>query len=364
MKRWLISGLKNQRGVTIIVVAILIVVLLGFVALAVDIGYVMVARNELQNAADAAALAGARRMGQNYHDGVDQSTSCAENVTSVAQNTASKNKAAGMNLAEDISAGNVVTSIGKWDPTKPPNERFTITCDYPNAVKVVAKREGGTTNGPIGTFFAPIFKLINPSSPDTVNVGATACAALSGPCEEKPTIPLGIGMSWFTNLHANNFCTQIALNDTMSSCAGWTNLADKPYKQQDVQDLLENPTTIPTIKAEDYVEFGGGTTTPILNDLIAIFNSTTWDSANKTFNADGTVATWKISVIVFEDLGICGNPNERSKVLGFATILITGIQTEGSNKGPYGVVQCFLTKEGRGGCFYAGTLGTIPGLVQ
>ena len=33
--------------------------LLGFAALAIDVGYLFVVRNELQNAADAAALAGA-----------------------------------------------------------------------------------------------------------------------------------------------------------------------------------------------------------------------------------------------------------------------------------------------------------------
>jgi Flp pilus assembly protein TadG len=46
----------DQRGVTIIFVAILIVVFLGFVAFAVDIGHLRVVRNEIQNAADAGAL--------------------------------------------------------------------------------------------------------------------------------------------------------------------------------------------------------------------------------------------------------------------------------------------------------------------
>ena len=50
----------NQRGVTAILVALLLVVLVGFTALAIDIGHLVLARNELQNAADAGALAGAR----------------------------------------------------------------------------------------------------------------------------------------------------------------------------------------------------------------------------------------------------------------------------------------------------------------
>lgn len=52
--------LKNERGVTVIIVTVVIVLLIGFVAFAIDIGYTYVARNQVQNAADAGALAGAR----------------------------------------------------------------------------------------------------------------------------------------------------------------------------------------------------------------------------------------------------------------------------------------------------------------
>lgn len=52
--------LKNERGVTVIIVTVVIVLLIGFVAFAIDIGYAYVARNQVQNAADAGALAGAR----------------------------------------------------------------------------------------------------------------------------------------------------------------------------------------------------------------------------------------------------------------------------------------------------------------
>ncbi len=44
----------------------MLVVFIGFTALAIDVGYMMVARNQLHNAADASALAGARQLGENY----------------------------------------------------------------------------------------------------------------------------------------------------------------------------------------------------------------------------------------------------------------------------------------------------------
>ena len=52
-------GYLNQRGSVAVITAILLAALIGIAALAVDIGYVAVSKNELQNVADAAALAGA-----------------------------------------------------------------------------------------------------------------------------------------------------------------------------------------------------------------------------------------------------------------------------------------------------------------
>jgi Flp pilus assembly protein TadG len=54
------SMASDERGVAAILVALVILVLLGFAALAIDIGHLFAVRNELQNAADAGALAGAR----------------------------------------------------------------------------------------------------------------------------------------------------------------------------------------------------------------------------------------------------------------------------------------------------------------
>ena len=62
----LVLKLREKQGATVIIVAILITTFLGFAALAVDLGYVMVTRNELQNIADSAALAATRELGHIY----------------------------------------------------------------------------------------------------------------------------------------------------------------------------------------------------------------------------------------------------------------------------------------------------------
>ncbi len=327
----------NQSGVVAILVAIMLTVFVGIAAVAVDIGYMMVARNQSQNAADAAALAGARQMGENYYDVIDPST----NVTTVAQGTAELNAVAAKNLAAD----NVVTQIGTWDST---NKTFAATSVDPDAVQAVVTRAKGLTNGPINTFFAPILGVKN------VKSGATAVASLSGTCTAGVGLPLGIGKSWFTNIGANKGCTQIAVNDTTNSCAGWTVLSPAKYDWKVVDAMINGTTPIPTLTVGETVNFGGGTVQNIVTDLLALFNR----------KATGNPPTWTTDVVVYDDGGTCVNPNTGYVIIGFAKITITQVITTGNNKGPVGVVDCNVADQGRGGCFYAGTYGTIPGLVQ
>src|SRR5262249_61443181 len=47
----------TRRGQALITVALTAIILLGFAGMAIDVGMMMLTRNELQNAADAAALA-------------------------------------------------------------------------------------------------------------------------------------------------------------------------------------------------------------------------------------------------------------------------------------------------------------------
>lgn len=52
----------NQAGAVLVYVVLIMIIFLAFTALAVDIAHLYVVKNELQNAADAGALAGARRL--------------------------------------------------------------------------------------------------------------------------------------------------------------------------------------------------------------------------------------------------------------------------------------------------------------
>jgi Putative Flp pilus-assembly TadE/G-like len=61
-KSFMVMGRRGERGQTIILVAISLISLLAMAALAIDVVTLYVARTEIQRAADAAALAGAKAM--------------------------------------------------------------------------------------------------------------------------------------------------------------------------------------------------------------------------------------------------------------------------------------------------------------
>lgn len=106
--------ITNQNGAIAIVTALLLTAFLGLAALGIDSGYMVATKNELQNAADAGALAGAWQLS----NGEDENA-----IKQTVLDTVGKNKASNGNISlnfEDIT-------IGKWDwiskKVRPPNPK-------------------------------------------------------------------------------------------------------------------------------------------------------------------------------------------------------------------------------------------------
>lgn len=74
MKRGFFGIKKNNKGQVLVIVAVGMAVFLGFAAISVEYGYVAVQKRTIQNAADAAALAGAQVL---YNTSVAKSTAIA-----------------------------------------------------------------------------------------------------------------------------------------------------------------------------------------------------------------------------------------------------------------------------------------------
>lgn len=172
MKKFLrLSKLRNQRGVTAIVVCLLLFALIGFSALAIDLGHLYVARNELKNAADAGALAGAQVL---Y---IEDGTVINTGANQTAYDTATANKSEGTAVEVDLNGNTGDVQRGHWSfgiGTLPrgftPNastfpvdlwnvstEDLDANPDFINAVRVKTKR----VVTPVASFFARIFGYEN-----------------------------------------------------------------------------------------------------------------------------------------------------------------------------------------------------------
>src|SRR5215475_8885797 len=110
--------LNNSRGAVAVITAIFMVVLLAMGAAAIDIGHALVARNELQNVSDAAALAGDRALAiiyQGMTPAAQQSYvltgGALSTIVAAAQATAVANSAAGVPIT--LNAGDI--AVGHWN---------------------------------------------------------------------------------------------------------------------------------------------------------------------------------------------------------------------------------------------------------
>ncbi len=142
----------RRRGAVVAQVAVMLVVIMGFAALAIDAGSMYSTRAELQHTADAAALAA---VGIIMEGESPDGTTLEEYARQIAAEYALKNEAGGVNIVVDpdgdIELGQAAYNAGTggWD--------FTPTAGGFNAVRVTTRRTDSSANGSLGLTFAHIF---------------------------------------------------------------------------------------------------------------------------------------------------------------------------------------------------------------
>lgn len=159
--------IDDRRGTILVLTAVLMVVLLGFVAMTVDIGFIELTRTQLQSAADASALSGAMEL-----SGIDDPALVRTNARNAVVQTAAMHRAGdkssvAIDPVSDITFGKLVWNGAsqnykiQWGEDQTPY----------NVIKVRAMRTmaaGGDNRLPL--FFAPAIGSKN------ADVGAEAIA--------------------------------------------------------------------------------------------------------------------------------------------------------------------------------------------
>lgn len=170
----------ERKGTIAPLAAFSLIFVIGMVAFAVDVSWMVSTETELQNAADAAALAAAAAL-PNYYvqynlpnlTSGQKATVLASAKTAAqtaATNCAARNGAGGkttlnIDTTNDIEFGFTDSSLN-----------YSTTYTFPNSVTVTVRRAStsNSTNGALSMFFAPVIGTSN------VNLKASATATMYG----------------------------------------------------------------------------------------------------------------------------------------------------------------------------------------
>ncbi len=165
---------KKQAGVVAVMVALLLPVLLGLGAFAVDFGYRFVVRAQLQNAADATALAAAACLLGRAQCGNANAT--APDWTTASQKAVSY---VSSNAVANVPLSDVTVSYGYWNTTGSPAglQALPLTPGANDlaAIRVTISKQSGKNGGAAQTFLAPVLGVYS------MPVSATAVAVIAYP---------------------------------------------------------------------------------------------------------------------------------------------------------------------------------------
>jgi len=325
------GAIKNRRGTVAIIIATSTVAFVGLAALAIDLSHLFVVRNELQNAADAGALAGARFLYDNNGTAVNAT------ANSVAYNAAIANRSETAPVEVRWSGGNdgdiqrghwcfatrtftpngSLLPVNLWDTS---TEELDANPNFINAIRVRTRRE----DRPAASFLAGIFGIKN----FVLSTDAIAYIGFAGtlaPLEVDQPIAI---------------CSQSILFDGKYSCtvgrminsgklvaahetAGWTD-----YNQVNPCHGGTNASDVRSLVC------GEGNPEPIILRSPVATNGGEIASAFKKFrdcwaSKTGKTKPWKLTLLVIDCPDNNVGPCER--VAGVVTLDIVWITGEGED---------------------------------
>jgi Flp pilus assembly protein TadG len=166
-----------RNGAVVPLFALLLVPLMGMLAFSIDAGYMALAKADLQNAADAAALAGAEKLQdlwvQYYSPG--QTSQSSIRTTAITNSGSNSPMATAEAFAGYNRAGNVYLTVPDADVTfgyLDNQGNFTSPYSgFPNTIQVIVRRDN-TANNPLQLFFGGVLGM------SSISLTATARATI------------------------------------------------------------------------------------------------------------------------------------------------------------------------------------------
>jgi hypothetical protein len=366
----------KERGATAVVVAVLLAVLCGFVALSVDVGHTLSVRGELQNGADAAALAGARRLtGRNRSMELAGAESDARTYARNHPTDRWDVEAAQIQLgawvreADACPANTASVPVQKYGyKLCEISARTEAAAADINAVRVVTRRDGrpgGTGGGGVELAFGGV---VGHSQPATVVAEAIALSggpSTQGKCDLPVAIRAGClyddGEIRCDGAGAGSIY-YIGLSPAPTDSAGLTSLSGTTSASANaICGVLETGKDCSDLGTGTPINIQNGTSWSAACDPGCSYqaytsgaSSTPHDSICEVLrkradrNCDGIVDDSdgdgvpdyraQVPVVKFEDesLETCsGNYNQSARIVGWATIAIVSARCETVSRLPF-----------------------------
>ena len=311
--------LDRESGGVAVIVMLLLVVGIGFTALALDYGHLVYVKRELTKAAEAGALSGARSLWPPDFSATpfpppwkDREPNWSNGYTQ-ALATATKN-------LSTPSTDVVTVETGRWDYVN----TFTVTQTNPNGVRVTIRRSN------VPTTFAQMLSL-NP-----INISQSATAIMDWTnAVPGGSLPIAVNLD-----EANQIGDpiKIGLNPATSDNGGWFTVPPTNPSTPKLLDYIRNQTC-PPMSIGDTIALNNGTVVPVLDELyteLAVIQASHpegWDVVVPVVTTDQFNQTDKI--VSFVNIRITEVIAHGSPKYLQATILALG-GTQSGNPGPPG----------------------------
>jgi hypothetical protein len=247
----------DQSGAMAVMVALLLVVLLTASALAIYYGHMAWVHNELQKAADAGALAGARALAPYVGDPVTPDWIAGRNKAS---------ETVLLNRADAQAITDCQVDYGYWSLSTKTLQSAGIVptiSDLP-AIRVRISKAAGHNGGPLRTFFAPVFGV------NSRDLRAQAIAVISGPYNIPPhggafpmAVPQNLVDQYWNQDPPVSF--KIGALNQDSDSGQWTSFSTNANDVPTIRDLISNGNPS-ALTVGDNIWIDPGTKTTLYDD--------------------------------------------------------------------------------------------------
>ncbi len=346
MKHYILKRFfREERAAVAATTAIFLLLLLIALGVVIDLGHIIVVKVELQNAADAGAMAGAEALynpafhvnarprpynpnstppwirgrptlarppGLFINDAgipillaqvvtpIPPTTYC-DIAQAAAQAAVATNKAGGKQLtlpADDVTLGqyNFDSASQQW-------QFVAADCsNNTNAVEVVTRRTNAV-NGPVQLFFAQVLGR------DVTELSAKSIAMLGwvkGIGAGRGTFPIALGDQYVPPPGGKLFVT---FNPNGSDTGAWHTFFDPSTSASDLAKLVNGTTPSPEIKCGDYINMTNGVASSVVSEMKSQFYN--------EHHGDWT--------IILPVVTASSNYVQTRKVIGFCAFQVTAV---------------------------------------